>query len=336
VIYQIAQAYALNHGFKFVPDKLVSPLAQARRPSHMLSSALRHGTTEHLGARGQQEFELPQWTYGKDLELDIGVLAAMESEYARARIGDFDRDLQISVDGNSILDADGNALGENPGRDVEGYLSGGREPALTGIGETTLLRALVTSHTANGKPFALGLHDPGILDADWASLSHRDPGGEGSVDLLRQGGEQAGDQGRVVKNILYSAPAGDAGGAAGNPLDRLPPVYRRAHGAATAGTDVGEIARREGISLKAVGNILRDVNRWLGKNSPFPSAGKASDAAHGALDRLPPIYQRVHLAAQEGEDEEEIARREQISVKAVGNILRDTRRVVEGAAKIPP
>jgi hypothetical protein len=101
----------------------------------------------------------------------------------------------------------------------------------------------------------------------------------------------------------------------GNPLDRLPPIYRRVHLAAQAGASDEEIARKEGIRLKAVGNILGDVERFLDERSPSVREEDRDEKNSGALDRLPPIYRRVHAAAQDGEDEEEIARREGIRVK---------------------
>ncbi len=49
LVYQAAMTYALNNGLQFSPDpRSVTKKALRRRVSHMLSSALRHGTTKHL------------------------------------------------------------------------------------------------------------------------------------------------------------------------------------------------------------------------------------------------------------------------------------------------
>lgn len=49
-IYQAVGDFAYNNGLKFIGDRAgLSPIAQIRRTEQMLSSALRHGTTRHLG-----------------------------------------------------------------------------------------------------------------------------------------------------------------------------------------------------------------------------------------------------------------------------------------------
>ena len=49
LIYQAVSTYALNNGLRFAPDpREITPIAERRRISHMISSALRHQTTRHL------------------------------------------------------------------------------------------------------------------------------------------------------------------------------------------------------------------------------------------------------------------------------------------------
>ncbi len=71
-VYQLATTFAHQHGLKFVADYTVSPKAQNRRISHMISSMLRHGTSDHFDGNvpfvdsesSQIKTELPGWKPG--------------------------------------------------------------------------------------------------------------------------------------------------------------------------------------------------------------------------------------------------------------------------------
>jgi hypothetical protein len=75
LVYNIAATYAHNTGRIFIGDPSgVSDVALRRRAQHMLSSALKFGTTEHLAPSIEQEKGSPKagvpplkWTYGDDL-----------------------------------------------------------------------------------------------------------------------------------------------------------------------------------------------------------------------------------------------------------------------------
>jgi hypothetical protein len=76
VLYNIAATYAHNTDRIFIGDPAgLSDDALLRRTEHMLSSALKFGTTEHLAphprqVRGDAKLGVPplRWTYGKDID----------------------------------------------------------------------------------------------------------------------------------------------------------------------------------------------------------------------------------------------------------------------------
>jgi hypothetical protein len=112
----------------------------------MLSSAARFGDTTHLDLYGKNGYEVPDWSEGKDVPADIGRLAMAESEYVKHGFPEIDS-LQISPDFATISRYDGTTttnFGDDPKRAFASLLTGRRDPSLTGIGEATLLRALIT------------------------------------------------------------------------------------------------------------------------------------------------------------------------------------------------
>ena len=152
-VYQVAQAFARNTGRKFIPDpEGVSPIAEPRRWAQMLSSLLRFGDAKHLEPVDMKNSpELPGWSDKLSPEEAAGRFAMAEYAYVKKWLSEIES-LQISADGTTILDSDGHSLGTNPGRAFEGLLSGGRDPRVTGIGPTTLIRALITRMAATGHP----------------------------------------------------------------------------------------------------------------------------------------------------------------------------------------
>jgi len=81
LIYQAAYAWAHNNGYVVTPDLGLSPVAELRKTSHMLSSALRFGTTEHLLPSPEQKLE--GWKEGNSEEAsqwNTGLLARRETQ----------------------------------------------------------------------------------------------------------------------------------------------------------------------------------------------------------------------------------------------------------------
>ncbi|MES2507451.1 MAG: hypothetical protein V4599_12160, partial [Verrucomicrobiota bacterium] len=85
-IYQLAQTYAHNKGFRFRADDSVSEIAQKRRISQMIASALRHGTTQHLKGdhefvdeNGQWQVDVPGWKPG---DHDHNLALLLKAEHA--------------------------------------------------------------------------------------------------------------------------------------------------------------------------------------------------------------------------------------------------------------
>jgi len=101
-IYQIAATLAHNTGRIFIGDPAVlSDEAMRRRNEHMLSSALKFGTTRHLAPHPRQTVGAPslgvpalRWIYGDDLGnirrmMEVSV-AALDNAMPSARTLDFD------------------------------------------------------------------------------------------------------------------------------------------------------------------------------------------------------------------------------------------------------
>jgi N12 class adenine-specific DNA methylase len=85
-LYQAIYTWAHNNGFQIVPDSGYTAAGAFRRISHMLSSALRHGTTKHFTPHTKQVPALAGLT-GKPESFaeDIGLLSAIEADLTLAK-----------------------------------------------------------------------------------------------------------------------------------------------------------------------------------------------------------------------------------------------------------
>ena len=156
LVYQAAMTYAHNNGLQFRPDPDgVSPIARRRRISQMLSSSLRHGTTAHLLPRGvdaqNQPFEeVPGWRYDNTPEAhaqNIDALARAEYDWVRDEAKkqgvDITRLRWDPADDTVRDDLRKTRLSKTSIEDLLRRLDAER----TGIGQTTLSRALITQAT---------------------------------------------------------------------------------------------------------------------------------------------------------------------------------------------
>jgi len=144
-IYQAIYAWAHNNGQRIVEDPVgLSDVAQLRRTSQMLSSAIRYGTTRHIepgpfsGIQG--------WNSGdgeSEVARNIGLLARREAELVRERLP-FVRQMRYAPRENAFHDGKRRL----PAEDLASYLRqriAGFDPKFArGVGPATLKRALVT------------------------------------------------------------------------------------------------------------------------------------------------------------------------------------------------
>jgi hypothetical protein len=166
-IYNIAANYAHNNGKKFIGDPSgISDVALKRRPEQMLSSALKFGTTDHIGPHAQQLKAHPEiglsalnWKEG-DFAHNIRELARVTSE---ATAKEFTEVADISynpeslrferADGSEVTDAEfkqiaaQKRLGPDAGERGPGE-DGGVRPAPT-AGVRTLKRAVITKQLSS-------------------------------------------------------------------------------------------------------------------------------------------------------------------------------------------
>lgn len=112
--------------------------------------------------------------------------------------------MSISPDGTTILDADGTSLGTTARTAFARYLTGARHPGITGIGEATLRRALITRLSATGETVATRLIDPSILNPDRGTLLSGNPGRDGDSRALRDGRGGRNEDG-LLNRALYSS-----------------------------------------------------------------------------------------------------------------------------------
>ncbi|SKB08724.1 hypothetical protein SAMN02745166_05008 [Prosthecobacter debontii] len=204
-VYQMVQTFAKNNGLTFKPDHTVSPIAQKRRISQMASSALRHGSTAHLdglatytdGETGEIKTEVPGWKPG-DNDHNLALLLKMEHAYvmqeAQARGIDLGHLTHDPATHNIIDGHTGTSITEGTLRSlVDRFKS-----ADSGVGETTLLRALVT-----GSALQRGQSDRGVhhLQKDAGGMPRRTEAG-------RLGGELVS----VARGLYYSRAPEGAGG----------------------------------------------------------------------------------------------------------------------------
>lgn len=157
-IYQAIGDWAHSNGLRFIGDpEGLSPLAQIRRTSNMLSSALRHGTTEHIEPHALQR--RPEvagvrplgWTFGDDVH-NLNELVASEVETYRALVPEI-RDVRYNPkterfekNGHVFTDADFDALADRarrrsirPLRDDSRRVPGAARPVVEsgGLGPST-------------------------------------------------------------------------------------------------------------------------------------------------------------------------------------------------------
>jgi hypothetical protein len=242
-VYQFAATYAHNNGLKFRADPAgLSKVAKLRRIDQMVSSALRHGTTAHLDPTAMQDdgsVEMSSWIPGNN-DQNLGALLRLQAE----NVNQAAKDRGINLD-DLTLDPETNTIRHDPtGQTLtQGdfkSLLGRFEPASSGVGETTLLRALITRSQMGAQRSGRGgaWHDnllsllsrggatgrsdqrlPGALRRD----SSNPPAGRPSTAPRVAGNVQA-PAGRVAsdsevfrainpsrKQLLYSHPAGTPG-----------------------------------------------------------------------------------------------------------------------------
>jgi hypothetical protein len=270
-VYQIAQAYAANTGKKFIPDpEGVSEIAKPRRWAHMLSSALRFNSSAHLDPWDSKDNapEIPGWHDGDPAETNIGKLAMAEYSYVKSWFPEIDS-LHISPDFTTLLDADGNSLGNDPARAFESLLTGRRDPGATGIGETTLLRTIVTRMATTGTAPTARRTDQNLLDDDRQSLQRADSGRADDSGVLRgirgrgdTADSRSGDNLRrdLATSILYSpaaSPNPDNQAAADAALANLAPIFKDVLRAsmATPTPTPAQLAKQFNLSERAIQNI---------------------------------------------------------------------------------
>lgn len=200
LVYQASQAYAHNNGLKFTPDYSgVSPIAQFRRWSQMLSAAVRFNDTTFLDPRNQYGVEeVKQWTDGKDVESDLGALALSEMEYVKKVIPEFSM-LTINVENGNIIDNEGDTIGNITSGTLEDIIRGGDYAENFGIGPTTLRRALITKSATTGNPSKQLGFDEDLLYDDVSALPEGNTVRTGSDSDVSAGREALGQVG-----VLYS------------------------------------------------------------------------------------------------------------------------------------
>jgi len=190
LVYQSALTYAHNNGLKFRPDpEGVSGIAHLRRLGHLLSSALRHGTTRHIEPRHARPelSDVPAEAWHEGEHAHAGNVAVLAEHEAR---GVFDAAAQRGVDlsqlhydaaSNTIQDATGRSLRN---RDVTDTLAK-LDSATSGVGETASLRAVVSQSALQGHAIGRGLglddghHDvrAGNSTAAGSGIGSRSPDG---------------------------------------------------------------------------------------------------------------------------------------------------------------
>jgi len=196
VIYNIAATYAHNTGRIFIGDPAgVSPEAIRRRPEHMLSSALKFGTTRHLAPHPEQVARGLRWVYGDDLGnirrlVDLN-LRALDNEFPAARNLTFD--VSTGQFTNRTTGVSGSAVSQELLRGLADGSGGGAGADLASGGGKTLARGAVLNALLRG---------PGGAGAT---------GGQRDGLLARLAG-LADDQRAALAGAFYSRADGDVQG----------------------------------------------------------------------------------------------------------------------------
>lgn len=154
VIYNIASTYAHNNGMVFIGDPNgLSDIALRRRTENMLNSALKFGTTEHLGPHprqvdGDKAEGVPplRWIYGDHVGniermIDVSIKSAQNADYVQPAadyIPASEAPSRNSARGR-LVDSNGSQIGR---RDLQAAseFAANRE---AGIGRRTLARLAV-------------------------------------------------------------------------------------------------------------------------------------------------------------------------------------------------
>ena len=187
LVYQAAMTYAHNNGLQFMGDPSgVSEVARFRRVSQMLSNALRHGTTEHLAPYPSWNGDpdppiLPDWHPQKGPEdaaayqHNVNQLALAEmhevedimrrrADFADSRRADDAKRGQPLPEPDPLENVRLGDLKWNPEDDSVTHVPTGRrlsegdfkqivsglDPGGSGIGQTTLSRALIARQALLG------------------------------------------------------------------------------------------------------------------------------------------------------------------------------------------
>ncbi len=215
-IYNIASTFAHNTGRIFIGDPNgVSADAMRRRPQHMLSSALKFGTTAHLAphpdqVRGNKQQGIPplKWVYGDDLGnirrlVDLN-LRLLENDYPEAKRYTFDAATGRFSDTESGESFDRNTLREAVAgnRSVAGSGSGQALAGGNTIARAVVLRSLLREASSEGQSRDGGRDD---LLARLVRLSAVHPDATSGLfyDLSKESPEQ-----RVKREALERAGLG--------------------------------------------------------------------------------------------------------------------------------
>lgn len=184
-VYSVALAYAHNNGKLFVPDpRAVKPIAMIRRTEHMLSSALRYGTTAHMLPHPKQNLD---WRPGNHVHNTIALLNAS----AQNVLGNVPELANVDYDwesGRFVRGADPDALAAGKGGGGQAFdrnaleaLAKSAGARAAGAGFSTLRRALVHRSLARraskggwGAVVArlLQLRSTGVLSADLDGIAY--------------------------------------------------------------------------------------------------------------------------------------------------------------------
>lgn len=145
-VYQLAASYAQRNKLKFRADpRGVKPAARLRRISHIISSILRHGDSSHfdpLAPTDDGYVEIPDWRPGQK---DHNLAAALNREYHEVKAAGLERGFDIdslTVDPTTNTIQNGRT-GQPVTRGFYKALTARFDAANSGVGEATLLRALV-------------------------------------------------------------------------------------------------------------------------------------------------------------------------------------------------
>ena len=289
-VYQMVHAFAVQHGYTFLPDTTVSEVAQKRRISQMISSVLRHGTTDHLNGNAtykgaytyedvmanispKTKVEIPGWKAGNH-DHNLALLLRMEHDQvmqeARARGVDLSR-LTHDPKTDTIIDGyKGTPIAGGALKSLVDRL----QPGASGVGASTLLRAIVTGSALQRSAAGGGVP---TVHAD----SGRDGGGQAN-------GRGDGELVSVARDLYYSQAQGDTGGV---PTRRMgDALSERPDGLATTVADTfRHLNQRQPGLINGNTQVFHSaddlINSDYAKKHPFSEEEKAAmRGAEGFFD----------------------------------------------------